>query len=190
MARARELIAEERFSTGSDVPGVWSWQDTQLNGGFRPCHTKPALGPMKMQEVDWFGRAASRFSVVYARILIERKIEELEEKGDPLAEDFAKAAARAEAGVRMARSGGDYPLLSGGDINLYSLFVERAMSLVKPSGMVGLLTPSGIASDKTAAPFFKRIATTGRLKRCMTLKIAERGSMATVFSVVDKSCQN
>ena len=31
-------------------------------------------------------------------------------------------------------------------------------------GMVGLLTPSGIASDKTAAPFFKGVATGGRLK--------------------------
>jgi len=38
------------------------------------------------------------------------------------------------------------------------------MTLVKPTGMVGLLTPSGIASDKTAAPFFKAVATGGRLK--------------------------
>ncbi|MDE8347774.1 MAG: restriction endonuclease, partial [Acidocella sp.] len=57
-----------------------------------------------------------------------------------------------------------YPLLSGGDVNIYSLFIERAMALVKPAGMVGLLTPSGIASDKTAAPFFKGVATGGRLK--------------------------
>ena len=64
----------------------------------------------------------------------------------------------------MARAGGDYPLLSGGDINLYSLFVERAMNIVKPDGMVGLLTPSGIASDKTAARFFKGVSTEGRLR--------------------------
>jgi len=38
------------------------------------------------------------------------------------------------------------------------------MQLVKPDGIVGLLTPSGIASDKTAAPFFKGISTSGRLK--------------------------
>ena len=35
------------------------------------------------------------------------------------------------------------------------------MALVKPDGMVGLLTPSGIASDKTAARFFKGVATRG-----------------------------
>ena len=64
----------------------------------------------------------------------------------------------------MARTSGDYPLLARGDLNLYSLFVERAMTLVKPDGMVGLLVPSGIASDKMAAPFFKSVATEGRLK--------------------------
>ena len=67
-------------------------------------------------------------------------------------------------GARVARTSGDYPLLARGDLNLYSLFVERAMTLVKPDGTVGLLVPSGIASDKMAAPFFKSVATEGRLK--------------------------
>jgi hypothetical protein len=84
--------------------------------------------------------------------------------GDPLAQDYAKASARAEAAAHMARACGDYPLLSGGDVNLYSLFVERAMVLVNPRGVVGLLVPSGIASDKTAAKFFQGVATGGRLK--------------------------
>ena len=38
------------------------------------------------------------------------------------------------------------------------------MTIVKPDGMVGLLTPSGIASDKTAARFFKGVSTQGRLR--------------------------
>ena len=54
-------------------------------------------------------------------------------------------------------------MLGGGDVNLYSLFVERAMSLIKPDGFVGLLTPSGIYADKTAARFFKSISTSGRV---------------------------
>jgi hypothetical protein len=94
----------------------------------------------------------------------QRMADTLQAARDPLALDYAKAEARAEAAFRMARGSGDYPLLSGGDMNIYSLFVERAMTIVKPSGMVGLLTPSGIASDKTAAPFFKGVATGGRLK--------------------------
>ena len=37
------------------------------------------------------------------------------------------------------------------------------MSLVKPDGIIGLLTPSGIYADKTAAPFFKSVSTAGRV---------------------------
>ncbi|MDP1633127.1 MAG: hypothetical protein Q8L69_00415, partial [Gallionellaceae bacterium] len=51
----------------------------------------------------------------------------------------------------------------GGDVNLYSLFVERAQALVKADGIVALLSPSGIAADKGAAEFFRGISATGRL---------------------------
>ena len=84
--------------------------------------------------------------------------------GDPLAVDYDRASERAAAAARTARKGGDYPLLSAGDINLYSLFVERSMALAKADGKVGLVVPSGIASDKTAARFFKGVATKNRLR--------------------------
>ena len=38
------------------------------------------------------------------------------------------------------------------------------MNLVKPDGFVGLLTPSGIYADKTAAQFFKTVSTSGRVE--------------------------
>src|SRR3546814_11406033 len=75
----------------------------------------------------------------------------------------ALAAQAAEDAARVARGCGEYPLLSTGDINIYSLFVERASHLARADGIVGLLTPSGIAADKGAAPFFRSIATPGRL---------------------------
>ena len=37
------------------------------------------------------------------------------------------------------------------------------MRLIKPDGIVGLLTPSGIYADKTAARFFKSVSTRGRV---------------------------
>ena len=37
------------------------------------------------------------------------------------------------------------------------------MRLAKPDGIVGLLTPSGIYADKTAARFFKTVSTSGRV---------------------------
>jgi len=164
--KARALAAEERFLNWQVAfPGVWSrWESAALTGGFDAMIGNPPWDRMKLQQVEWF--AARRREIAMAQRASDRQrmIAALEKAKDPLAKDFAKANERAEAAFRMVRASGDFPLLSGGDLNIYSLFVERAMRLVKPSGMVGLLTPSGIASDKTAAPFFKGVATSGRLK--------------------------
>ena len=92
-----------------------------------------------------------------------RGIKQLREQGDPLASEFDATKLRADRLGQLIRACGHYPLLGGGDINLYSLFVERAMRLVKPEGIVGLLTPSGIFADKTAARFFKSVSTSGRV---------------------------
>ena len=88
---------------------------------------------------------------------------DLRDAGDPIVADYDRAAWSAEAGARVAHDGGAYPLLGGGDVNLYSLFVERALRLVAPEGMVGLLVPSGIVADKGAAEFFQAVSGAGRL---------------------------
>lgn len=166
LTKARSLIAEEHFLNWQVLfPGVWSnWESAERSGGFDAIIGNPPWDRMKLQQVEWF--AARRREIAMAPRAADRAtmIAKLEKSDDPLAQDFEKANERAESAARIARTSGDYPLLSGGDINLYSLFVERAMNLVKPEGMVGLLTPSGIASDKTAAKFFKSVATGGRLK--------------------------
>ena len=166
LERARLLIDEERFLHWQVAfPGVWSeWENAEREGGFDAVIGNPPWDRVKLQQVEWF--AARRRDIAMATRAVDRKrmIIDLEKAEDPLASEFAEASERAKTAALVARNCGDYPLLSGGDVNLYSLFVERAMLLVKTEGMVGLLTPSGIASDKTAARFFKGVATESRLK--------------------------
>ena len=151
LGEARQLLDDEHFFNWQVAfPGVWTaWESAELNGGFDAVIGNPPWDRMKLQQVEWF--AARRREIAMTPRAADRKrmIADLEKAGDPLARDFADANKRTTAALRMARRSDDYPLLSGGDVNLYSLFVERAMTLVKPDGMVGLLTPSGIASDKT-----------------------------------------
>ncbi len=164
--RARALIGEERFLNWQiSFPGIWNnWASSGREGGFDAVVGNPPWDRIKLQQVEWF--AARRPEIALAQRASDRArmIAKLEADGDPLFEDFKKADARAGDTARMARAGGHYPLLSRGDINLYSLFVERAYALVRPNGMVGLLTPSGIASDLSASTFFRGIATGGHLK--------------------------
>ncbi len=165
LRRTRELAEQEGFLAWAIAfPTVWRHLDRgQPQGGFDAIVGNPPWDRMKLQEVEWF--AARKPEIAHAVRAADRKrlIGQLEKTGDSLWLDYQQAGNRAETAARIARDSGEYPLLSGGDVNLYSLFVERAQSLVNDQGIVGLLTPSGIASDKGSSAFFKSIATTGRL---------------------------
>ena len=178
---ARDLIDEEQFLNWQvSFPGVWSkWEEDTLDGGFDAVIGNPPWDRMKLQKVEWFAARDQNIALVERAADRAKMIADLENSNSSLFEDYGKARNRSEAAMRMARKSGEYPLLSGGDINLYSLFVERAMKLVKSDGMVGLLIPSGIASDKTASKFFKGISTKGRLK---ALYDFENGRQGTEFS--------
>ena len=166
LERARALATEERFLNWQvSFPGVWEHlANDRPEGGFDAVIGNPPWERMKLQQVEWFAGRRSEIAFAPHKADRERMIGELRKSGDPLAAEYNAARERAEAAARMARNCGDYPLLSSGDMNLYSLFVERAMALAKPDGAVGLLVPSGIASDKIAAPFFRSVAAEGRLK--------------------------
>ena len=145
-------------------PGVWQhWQNVQPGGGFDAVIGNPPWDRIKLQEVEWFATRAPDLALAPTAAARRKGIQRLRDAGDPLAGAFDDAKARADSLGQLVRVSGDYPLLGGGDINLYSLFVERAMHLVKPGGLVGLLTPSGICADKTAANFFKSVSTSGRV---------------------------
>ena len=145
-------------------PGVWrDWQDDNPAGGFDAIIGNPPWDRIKLQEVEWFATRSSKLALAPTAAARRRGIKQLRDQDDPLASEFDAAKLRADRLGQLIRGSGHYPLLGGGDINLYSLFVERAMRLVKPDGIVGLLTPSGIYADKTAARFFKSVSTGGRI---------------------------
>ncbi len=162
---AKEIADRENFlHWEAAFPGVWHrWQDNQPTGGFDAIIGNPPWDRIKLQEVEWFATRSPELALAPTAAARRRGIKQLREEGDPLASEFDAAKLRADRLGQLIRASGHYPLLGGGDINLYSLFVERAMRLAKPDGIVGLLTPSGIYADKTAARFFKSVSTSGRV---------------------------
>ena len=162
---AKEIADRESFlHWEAAFPGVWHrWQDDHPSGGFDAIIGNPPWDRIKLQEVEWFATRSPELALAPTAAARRRGIKQLRQQGDPLAADFDAAKLRADRLGQLIRASDHYPLLGGGDINLYSLFVERAMRLTKPDGIVGLLTPSGIYADKTAARFFKSVSTSGRV---------------------------
>jgi hypothetical protein len=176
IARARALARQETFfHWQTSFPTVFG---AGTRNGFDAIIGNPPWDRIKLQEVEWFAerspaiaaqsRAADRKKMIAA--LQGVKMTQTATYSPPVVDlwaQYQEATTRAEANARVLGNGklgcGDYPLLGGGDVNLYSLFIERAQSLIAPTGMVALITPSGIAADKGAAEFFRSISSTGRL---------------------------
>ena len=168
LTRIFTLARRERFFHWQTAfPTVW--QNGQ--GGFDALIGNPPWDRIKLQQVEWF--AERKPAIALQARAADRKalIDHEERRKTRLWRDYQAAQESAEAGARVLRECGDFPLLSGGDTNLYSLFVERAAALASVSGIVGLLTPSGIAADKGAAPFFRTLseAVEGRGSRLAAL---------------------
>ena len=145
-------------------PGVWRhWQSLRPKGGFDAVIGNPPWDRIKLQEVEWFATREPKLARAPTAAARKAGIKQLRVEGAPLGAEFDDAKDRADRLGKLIRASGHYPLLGRGDINLYSLFVERSMDLIKPDGFVGLLTPSGIYADKTAARFFKSVSTKGRV---------------------------
>ena len=163
--KARTIADREGFVHWEVAfPGVWRhWQNIRPQGGFDAVIGNPPWDRIKLQEVEWFATRAPELALAPTAAARKAGIERLRDRGAPLAAEFDAAKDRADKLGQLVRASGHYPLLGRGDINLYSLFVERAMNLIKPDGFVGLLTPSGIYADKTAARFFESVSTSGRV---------------------------
>ncbi len=66
---------------------------------------------------------------------------------------------RADNGARLRffRRSGLYPSSSTGHANLYQLFADRSVALLRPGGRLGLVLPSGLAIDHGSAALRRRL---------------------------------
>jgi hypothetical protein len=157
LKEAAALAREERFfHWHTAFPTVWRGS----SGGFDAVIGNPPWDMLQMQEVEWFSERVAEVAMQARAADRKQKIVELEKKKHPVWYEFLEASKRRDAEQRVVRDSGDYPLLSEGRSNLYKLFVERATVLVQPRGIVGLITPSGIAADKGASEFFRTLVET------------------------------
>lgn len=59
--------------------------------------------------------------------------------------------------VAFARQSGIYRLQGDGHANLFQLFLERSLALLRPGGRFGVVLPSGLASDHGCAPLRRHL---------------------------------
>ncbi len=124
-------------------------------GGFDFVLGNPPWERIKLQEQEWF--AQRRPDIAKARNAAERRklIAQLAEQDPALYRAFLEDRRQAEGESHFVRNSGRYPLCGRGDVNTYMLFAELNRALINPTGRVGCIVPSGIATDDTTKLFFQ-----------------------------------
>ncbi len=162
---ARTLMTEERFLNWQiNYPGVWSnWSNAEREGGFDAIVGNPPWAKVELEAAKWF--ANRNDAIVLAANNAEREdmIAKLEQDDSSLFHDYHAAKQRFTQSADVARNSGLYPLFGRGRPNLYQLFFEQALRLVKPTGLVGFLVPSGIISDRVSSQFVRSVAPDNRI---------------------------
>lgn len=133
--------------------------------GFDCVIGNPPWERLKLQEREFFALSAPAIASAVNAADRRERIEQLRSENPELHAKYLEALAQADRMLGYARSSKRYPLTGKGDINTYMLFAELAMRIVAPTGRVGLLVPSGIATDKTTAKFFNKLMSSKRLCR-------------------------
>lgn len=124
-------------------------------GGFSCVLGNPPWERIKLQEQEFF--AALDPDVAGAPNAAERKrmIAALVERNPALHDAYEAAKRRADGESQLIRLTGRFPLCGRGDINTYAVFAEHDRSILGHSGRLGVVLPTGIATDATTQHFFK-----------------------------------
>ncbi|MFC0864267.1 Eco57I restriction-modification methylase domain-containing protein [Sphaerimonospora cavernae] len=147
---------------GPDLNPAAGW-----SGGFTCVLGNPPWERVKIQEKEFFaGRneavanaknAAARKKAIAALATSRDEVDRL------LFAEFTNELRQADGWALLLRDSGRYPLTGRGDINTYAVFAETGRTITAGQGRVGMVLPTGIATDATTQFFFKDMVTTKTL---------------------------
>ena len=150
------------FSSAGDVK---TEENTGWSGGFDCVVGNPPWERIKLQEQEFFAQRDTEIAQAPNAAARKRLIKALKEDSErqALYTEFEEAKRKAEGESQLLRLGGRYPLTGRGDINTYAVFSELDRTLTGPRGRMGVIVPTGIATDATTQHFFKDLVQNGSI---------------------------
>lgn len=159
MINRASKIAEENnfFHWPIEYPSVYN------DGGFDCILGNPPWDRVSLEAVEFFAVTAPKIANAETKSKRLDLIEELKEEDPELHEDWEDEVQRIDQQTKFFKESGRYPESSKGYVNTYALFAGFATDNVSPRGKVGLVSPTGIATDSSTQDFFRKLVENQRL---------------------------
>jgi hypothetical protein len=144
--------------------GAISDPTTGWKGGFSCVLGNPPWDSLQLEDKQFFGNLG--FAEIEAASSADARkpmIARLAETHPDAYRQYSTASRHASATNNLIR-GGRFPLTAQGKMNAYSAFAETMRSITAPRGAVGVITPTGLATDKNRADFFSDTLESARLR--------------------------
>ncbi|MEU3456739.1 DNA methyltransferase [Micromonospora sp. NPDC006766] len=153
-----EVFEVPEYGAGVEPATGWA-------GGFDCVLGNPPWERIKLQEQEFFAQRDEAIATAANAAARKKLIAALKDDEDrrSLYKEFEAAKRKAEGESHFLRNGGRYPLTGRGDINTYAVFSETDRILTAPQGRMGVIVPTGIATDATTQFFFKDLVLNGSI---------------------------
>ncbi len=125
------------------------------SGGFDVVLGNPPWERIKIQEKEWFATRCPNIANAANAAQRRRMIAALQYEDPATYNAFMEDQRQATGENHIVHDSGRFPLCGRGDVNTYTIFAETMRLVISPTGRVGCIVPSGIATDDTTKFFFR-----------------------------------
>ncbi|WP_062434259.1 Eco57I restriction-modification methylase domain-containing protein [Herbidospora daliensis] len=139
--------------------------ETGWKGGFTCVLGNPPWEKVTLLEKEFFAARDDEIANAPNKAAREKLIKRLVDTdfGRAIYQQFLESKREADGQSHLLRSSGRFPLTGRGDINTYAIFAETARSILSPCGRIGVILPTGIATDATTQEFIKAVINSAQL---------------------------
>jgi len=135
-------------------------EQTGWSGGFDVVLGNPPWGQIQLDPQEFFDQRSPDIANAPHMSARNRAIGRLAASNPDLHTEFLNATREVEGFQHFIHASDRYPLTSFGRLNSAPLFAELSRSLLALRGMVGLIVPTGIATDSFNQYFFQDLMQT------------------------------
>jgi hypothetical protein len=144
------------FHWHMEFPDVFS----KSGGGFDCVLGNPPWERIKIQSKEFFEARSPAISNAAMKAERDKMIKDLLRTDPDLWNKYLQALRTSELEGKFIRHSQRFPFTARGDINTYAIFAELARSILRESGLAGIIVPTGVATDNTTKEFFQSLLET------------------------------